>query len=623
MKPYILYFLLVLNGLPATSVGSAHTAAVGKSPSELLLIATTLLDTDPNGSLDHAQQAMVIAEGAGDQQLLLRTLQVRTQAFGRAGQYDRMLRSALRSIELAAPISDAFTLSLLLQDLATAYMHTGRMDQAVMEARRAVALLQPLQSPAPLAEARIHLARIMVAAGLHADAQTTIATLHGSCATHGDVLNAARGHQLLARILLDQNKAADAFPFLTKASRVLDEEGTTADRFTLKMDHARALLAIGSTKQAELALKDAGSLITDHEHHDWRMRMLRMRYEITLEQKNWQLALHQLQRIKAVEDSFNVARNMTDLANLQVVHELDKKEHDNEVLRDQNAQQEELIAGQQRSNRYLMALLSCLLILAVALFITSRYALRMMRRLKRKNEVIRRQNEEISAKVLELKRQNMRLAESILNEEEKEIVLKEIHHRIKNNLQIVDSLLNMQASDLTDPGAVRIMKEAQGRIRSMAMVHEHIYRRTTELSPSLRVHLETLGRRILVAHGVHDKVSITVDTNLPSFPLETLLPLSLLVNELITNSIKHAFKDQDAGHVRLGVKALDAGYELQYTDNALGVEKILCGNTASFGHELIQTLAQQLNGTLRMEHNGHTMLVLEFIPDKQVLRQAI
>ena len=125
--------------------------------------------------------------------------------------------------------------------------------------------------------------------------------------------------------------------------------------------------------------------------------------------------------------------------------------------------------------------------------------------------MIERQKDEIHAKNMELQRQNMRLAETLVSEEQKDIVIKEIHHRVKNNLQVIDSLLNMQCGGLQDPATARMLKEAQGRIRAMSLVHGSIFRSGGEEAIPVRNHLQELARHVLAAHGKHDSVSVLVD----------------------------------------------------------------------------------------------------------------
>jgi two-component sensor histidine kinase len=351
--------------------------------------------------------------------------------------------------------------------------------------------------------------------------------------------------------------------------------------------------------------------------------ILELEYQLALVKEDWEAALHHLQDLQAHNDSLSAAQMNLKLAGLQVLHELKTKEQANAQLRDINEKQAITISDQRSSNRYLSILLAVGLLLVVALFIISRYTMKMMRRLARKNEVIRRQNEDIQSKVLELKRQNLRLAESLMSEEEKEMILKEIHHRVKNNLQVVDSLLNIQSNEVQDPISIRILREAQGRIRSMAMVHEHIYRSTGDLNSSLRIHIEKLGRSVLVAHGVHDRISIRVDTDLPAFPVETLLPLSLMLNELLTNSIKHAFNGMQAGNIRIVIKSIGDRYELRYSDDGKGFESTQgIGNSNTFGRELITILAHQLNGEVKLLPGAGVAFGMVFMPDRELARKA-
>jgi two-component sensor histidine kinase len=228
----------------------------------------------------------------------------------------------------------------------------------------------------------------------------------------------------------------------------------------------------------------------------------------------------------------------------------------------------------------------------------------MMRRLKLKNAVIRKQHEEIETQHRELIIQNERLAESILGAEEKELLLKEIHHRMKNNLQVVESLLAIQMARHDDPVIERQFREAQGRVRSMAMVHDMMYRQSSLGRSTLKDHFSKLVRSVLVAHGIHDRVSFTAD--IASLPLseEELLPLTLLVNELITNAAKHAFNDSDQGHVLLTLRELDGRHELVFQDSEGGRQPSAQRTLVpTFGTELIALLAEQLGGEVTGTRN--------------------
>ncbi len=564
-----------------------------------------------------------LAVNTGDRKLqamCLRSIALAELSIGLKAEF---VETSLQLLDVATELQDPWDIALALKDLSLAYRLNMRYDQAVVEARRSLAMLLPLDNAQAVADAHQLLITSLLFADMHGEAMSAATAAMDACRDLNDEHCQATVHHLMARVLTDMGKQADALPFLTKAERVLKVNGTPEQRFQLAIDRGRTMLGLGLTHYAKPALDDAEALLPEIRSSENDRKLLELRYELAMAQEQWQPALHFLQRIKAQNDSLEVARMNMKMAGLQVIHETKTKEMDNELLRNMNAQQAETIADQRSSNQYLIALLAGLIILAVALFIISRYSLRIMRRLKIKNEVIRRQNEEIQGKVLELKRQNMRLAESLMSEEEKELILKEIHHRVKNNLQVVDSLLNIQANDVEDPMLHRMLKDAQGRIRSMAMVHEHIYRTSSDMHASLRVHFEKLGRSVLVAHGVHDRISISVETALPSFPIDTLLPLSLVVNELFTNSIKHAFTVSGSGNIKLRIKELGNEYELSYSDDGVGMASTAVSSKEDgFGRELITILAHQLNGKVEMLSDSGLAFRMTFTPDKEQLRMA-
>jgi two-component sensor histidine kinase len=192
---------------------------------------------------------------------------------------------------------------------------------------------------------------------------------------------------------------------------------------------------------------------------------------------------------------------------------------------------------------------------------------------------------------------------------EKETLLKEVHHQVKNNLQIIASLLNMQIRKIHDPMTVDALKDCQNQVRSMSLVHEHLYRSKDFSEIDLENYIRSLGTMLLSLYepgsrGVRFETSIHdihVDTN-------TAIPLGLISNELITNSLKHAFKGKDGG--RLSVTATEDQHFLTFViaDNGAGIRPdITMENQATLGLKLVDMLTEQLNGTVVIDRSGGTL----------------
>jgi PAS domain S-box-containing protein len=201
---------------------------------------------------------------------------------------------------------------------------------------------------------------------------------------------------------------------------------------------------------------------------------------------------------------------------------------------------------------------------------------------------------------------------------EKEVLLREIHHRVKNNMQIISSLLNLQAREIADPAVVQMFKESQGRIRAMAFVHERLYRSKdlsrvglSEYIGSLLAHLS----RIYVINAER----IRFETEIEDIALEisTAIPCGLLINELVTNSLKHAFPGDRAGTIRLEMRRRSAEggdrFLLRVADDGVGFPQGLDFQmTESLGMQIILMLVDQIDGAIEREPGLGTAFRIEF-----------
>ncbi|HYX90454.1 MAG TPA: histidine kinase dimerization/phosphoacceptor domain -containing protein [Myxococcaceae bacterium] len=205
---------------------------------------------------------------------------------------------------------------------------------------------------------------------------------------------------------------------------------------------------------------------------------------------------------------------------------------------------------------------------------------------------------------------------------EKETLLMEIHHRVKNNLQVTSSLLKLQADRIADESAQRALREGQGRIRSMALVHELLYRSKDLANVNLGEYARDLTRQLLRSHGV-DPSRVRVETRLVAVPLpiDVAVPCGLILNELVSNALKHAFPDGRHGSIVIELRRGEEFDELVVRDDGVGLPAgfdALTGST--LGINLVQTLAQQIDGRLSAHSNGGTEVRLEISRKKRSQR---
>ena len=177
--------------------------------------------------------------------------------------------------------------------------------------------------------------------------------------------------------------------------------------------------------------------------------------------------------------------------------------------------------------------------------------------------------------------------------EEMEIMLKEIHHRVKNNLQIITSLLRLQAEN-NNPAHRAIFDEAIGRVNAMAIIHEKIYKSDALSNFDLEHYLISLSNDLLRNYAINKEIHVDISVNTTTVYSKSIVPLALLINELMSNSIKHAFSDQCTPVIGVSIESEDDHrLKMIYTDNGKWVES----EVASFGQELIEAMTQQMEGS--------------------------
>jgi len=197
---------------------------------------------------------------------------------------------------------------------------------------------------------------------------------------------------------------------------------------------------------------------------------------------------------------------------------------------------------------------------------------------------------------------------------EKEVMLKEIHHRVKNNMQIISSLLNLQSRYIRDGHDRELLRESQNRVRSMAMVHEKLYQSEDLAKIDFGGYISTLTRELFHSYPL-DETNIKLDIKAKKIFLgvDTAIPCVLIINEIVTNAMKYAFPDKREGIIEIDLKKSEDEYIMVIGDNGIGIpDEIDLNSAETLGLQLVNMLATQLGGTIELDRTAGTKFTLRF-----------
>lgn len=297
------------------------------------------------------------------------------------------------------------------------------------------------------------------------------------------------------------------------------------------------------------------------------------------------------------KDSITKTDNESKLINQQVSFELYQKES---LLTEKEKiiQKNKLLSEHQKTQRSYLLLGIVVLVFVILLLVIN-------------TQMNKRRQAELFIKNKHIVQQKTAIENAL---KEKEFLIKEIHHRVKNNLQIISSMLNLQAETIDNAAAKEVLQESRLRINSMALIHQLLYSKNNMLNVSISDYLSTLLSQIEKSYsGASSNVVTDLNCDNINIDLDTAIPLGLIVNELVTNSYKHAFKKTDSGTIKITFSKNEADntYTLGVRDNGKGFDASK-SKTHSLGMELIQMLAEQLNSKMEFTNNNGTLATITF-----------
>jgi len=301
-------------------------------------------------------------------------------------------------------------------------------------------------------------------------------------------------------------------------------------------------------------------------------------------QTNYKVAYEYFDSSKVLSDTLLNAENSRQVNEMSAVYETAEKEAQINKLNTENTLSRSEAKRRRRERNYFM--LSTILFLGLAVVAYKAFANN-----KKKNELLNTQKLVIEKSLAE-----------------KEILLREIHHRVKNNLQIVSSLLSLQSNYIKDEQALGAVKDSRNRVQSMSLIHQNLYQEENLMGIDVNDYISKLADNLFQSYNIEpDKIKLFKEIEATNLDVDVVVPIGLILNELLTNCLKYAFKPGELGAIKVILKEQDDMLHLSVYDNGVGLAQDFDpGTKKSFGHKMILTFLKKLKGEMKIYNEDGT-----------------
>ncbi len=334
-----------------------------------------------------------------------------------------------------------------------------------------------------------------------------------------------------------------------------------------------------------------------------QIRLNEILYKIDLATDRYADAVVKLQAYHKLRDSMLGQENLHTIERLQIEFQASQKENENEILRKKSELQNQELNRIQLIKNITIAGLALLTILMVLIY--SRFRLK-----KKLHETLMKKKAEIDLAYVKLEI-NVQQKNKLI--EEKESLIKEVHHRVKNNLQLTMSLLNSQSYYLQDVSAIEAIKESQHRLKSIALIHQKLYQNDNVATISIQPYIIELVAYLKESLSDDKKITFSLDVVNLELDIAKAVPLGLIINEAITNIFKYAFPVKQHGKIEISLTALQENYRLLIKDNGVGLPPDFdYQQSNTLGLILMKGLSNQIDGIFDMESKDGVTVSLIF-----------
>ncbi len=512
----------------------------------------------------------------------------RGNLYVRLGDYEQAVKELVTAVKFFEAQKDSTRMGSVYNSIAAAYENSGKDSLTAIYFRKSYDIFSTLKDSRRTALALNNLSNIEFRKGNYLQSENLLTEAITLLENSGFPRLSTIVQTNLANTKLALEKYAEADEWYQKSIQQTIGVNNYAYAANLK-GYGRSKLRQKEYAEALQNLTEAINVIQQHDFTSLKKDVLEdlpLAFEGTGDYPN---ALQYFKWYVAFKDTLMDEESTRMLNDALQKYEAEKKDQEIALLASQNELKDLKIAKNQSERLVMIIGLIGLAILAILVFKNARDKTKANTLLKEKNTII--------AQALE----------------DKNLLLREIHHRVKNNLQVISSLLRLQSRHIEDEAALEAITESRNRVRSMSILHQNLYQEDKLTKVEVKQYLDELIEGLFKSYNIK-KDQITLVKNIQEIDLDvdTLIPLGLIVNELISNTLKHAFPDHTDGNLSITLKTENNRMKLEVQDNGVGIDPASFTNSKSFGNRLIHAFVKKLNGHLEILNNDGSTTTITF-----------
>lgn len=503
------------------------------------------------------------------------------------GDYASALEFYLKGLRYFENINDSIQTGEIYNTIGGVYLNQSDLDKAFYYYNKSLQIQLKKNNKLRIGRGYLNIANVYIAKKELKKAKTAL----DNSLFNYNLINSFEGKSLvyatLSEIFIEKQMPDSAIQYLLISHNYLTQINKFYPITQIDLNIAKLYLANKNYQKALYYLNEGIDIgIKTKQNHNLTS-LFKLKSEVLEQAGDLKESFLNYKLYKQFSDSVLNASSIKKQVEDALKYDFSKKEYQQKLEK----QKVEIIEKEEASKRKLILIYSCIFIGIIFLLLYYRY------RLKQKaNKKLAQAYSKLEQKNIIIQEKTKALEESL---GERELLLKEIHHRVKNNLQIISGLLELQKEELTEAGSKAAFNEGQSRVKSISLIHQNLYQNDNLGSIQFKSFVKDLCSQVQdVFEQLDRKIEVSIEMPDKIFDIDTAVPLGLIINELLTNSYKYATEKNKLGLIDIVLKDKENGdFILIYSDNGKGIkEDIDFENSTTLGLRLIKGLSSQLGG---------------------------